>query len=86
MNKLNIVNNTTCFHEHEKRHLECLKSSCRYWLSNGSSYNCTIIESKNGGLKQEIVGELLDLTRMRICQIEQSVLKKIKINDGIKKL
>lgn len=75
---LKIIKNTTCFVEHQKLKLTCSKSSCRHWFENKESYNCIILASKGGMLKQEKVGELLGLTRMRVCQIEKSVMKKIK--------
>lgn len=81
-----VIRNTTCFAEHEKNKLNCLKKTCRQWLDNPKSHNCVILAAKNGPLKQEIVGELLDLTRMRVCQIEKTILYKIRLNKNMKEI
>ena len=73
-----IVKNTTCFAEHQERSLSCKKSSCRNWMRDDDSLNCAIIGSneKEGRTLQEI-GNIFGVTRMRICQIEKSVKKKL---------
>lgn len=86
MKKLNVIPNTTCFAEHENRKLNCLNSECKQWIDYSESYNCAILASKKGALKQEIVGNILGLTRMRVCQIEKTIINKICADVKSKKL
>ena len=73
-----VINETTCFKEHLKHEKDCQKSSCRHWISCKKYNNCTIIASKNGPKTLQEIGDLCGLTRMRICQIEKSALKKVR--------
>jgi DNA-directed RNA polymerase specialized sigma subunit len=72
-----IVKGTTCFAEHEKRTLTCEKASCRMWLDDKKSLNCCILKAKEPHTLQEI-GDMFGVTRMRICQLEKSILKKVE--------
>ena len=70
--------NTTCFNEHKKRSLACRKSSCNFWVDCRDNLNCVIVASSFGERTLQQIGNIYNLTRMRICQIEKSALKKIK--------
>lgn len=76
MNK--ILKNTTCFNEHKKANKNCDKQSCRQWMNCSRFNNCVILASRSGPKTLQEIGDLNGLTRMRICQIEKSALKKIK--------
>lgn len=76
-NKSDIVKNTTCFFEHKKRQLSCNKKTCRMWIDENSSHNCCILKAQEAHTLQEI-GNLFGVTRMRICQLEKSILKKVE--------
>jgi DNA-directed RNA polymerase sigma subunit (sigma70/sigma32) len=39
--------------------------------------NCAIIAAKSGPMTLQEIGEVFDVTRMRICQIEKTILKKL---------
>lgn len=78
VNKQNIIEGTTCFQEHAKRNLPCLKTSCRCWLESTDNFNCTVLASKEGTKTLQEIGDLFGVTRMRICQIEKSVMNKIR--------
>ena len=56
----------------------CEEKSCRYFLSSKKHKNCTILASENGPLTLQEIGDIFGVSRMRICQIEKSILKKIK--------
>ena len=75
----NVVTNTTCFAEHEKRGLTCEKKSCRLWMTAGEHLNCAAIAASNNdeGMTLQQIGDILGVTRMRICQIEKKVVEKL---------
>jgi DNA-directed RNA polymerase sigma subunit (sigma70/sigma32) len=41
--------------------------------------NCAILASREGPKTLEEVGQMFNLTRMRICQIESSIKKKLRV-------
>jgi len=77
-----FVKGTTCFAEHEKRSLACQKRTCRQWIDNECSLNCTILKARETHTLQEI-GDMFGVTRMRICQLEKSILAKVEELDEI---
>ena len=76
----NTIKNTTCFSEHEKRNLSCEKSGCRYWIECKLHNNCSLIGAKKGPLTLQEIGDIFNVTRMRICQIEKTILGKVHEN------
>ena len=74
------IKNTTCFSEHEKRRLSCRKSDCRYWIDCKKHNNCSLIGAKKGPLTLQEIGDVFKVTRMRICQIEKTILGKVYEN------
>ena len=75
--EMNIIKNDTCFAVHKRLSVTCEKSDCRYWISNCKTQNCSLIAAAKGGMTLEQIGDVFNLTRMRICQIEKSICKKI---------
>lgn len=73
MSKLHL----TCFSAHEETGISCKKSSCRQWMKSEQFHNCAIIAAKQGPMTLQEIGEIFDVTRMRICQIEKTVLQKL---------
>ena len=76
--RLNVVENTTCFNEHEKRNVCCERKKCPHWISRQESCNCAIIYAQGGPYTLDEVGEIYNLSKMRICQMEKYILNKIK--------
>lgn len=76
------LENTTCFEEHRKRNLSCNKKSCRNWMKCPEQLNCAVIAVGDSEMRtlQEI-GDIFGVTRMRICQIEKTILRKLR--DGM---
>lgn len=75
---LNSVSDTTCFAEHEKRNKPCKKQDCRHWMNSSQYVNCVIVASNDGPKTLQDIGDMFQLTRMRICQIERSARDTIK--------
>ena len=76
-----IVASTTCFAEHEKRSLSCEKRSCRQWMRSSDHLNCAIIASNRNdeGMTLQQIGDIFDITRMRVCQLEKASLQKLHV-------
>lgn len=72
-----VVKGTTCFAEHKKNKVCCERRSCDHWLEHKDSFNCVIIAAKDGPRTLQDIGRIYSLTRMRICQIEKGIIKKI---------
>ena len=75
---LDIVQNDTCFAAHARYGVRCERRSCRNWIDDPGSYNCVMISARRGPKTLQEIGEIFNLTRMRICQIEKGVCKKIQ--------
>ena len=68
-----------CFDYHNANSKFCKKCNCRYWIKNKNFKNCTLIGAKsNQNITLENVGEIFNVTRMRICQIEKRAIAKLK--------
>lgn len=76
-----ILVGTTCFTEHEKRSLSCEKRSCRQWMNSSCYLNCAVIAANRNddGLTLQQIGDIFDITRMRVCQLEKASLQKISV-------
>lgn len=75
-----IVMNTTCFNEHEKRSACCVKKVCRQWMNSSEYLNCAILAANRNddGMTLQQIGDIFDITRMRVCQLEKASLQKIR--------
>lgn len=73
-----IIKNTTCFAEHKNRNLQCNKNECRNWMNHKESLNCAVIGARKGKWILRDIGKIFGVTRMRICQIEKDVLRKLE--------
>lgn len=78
-----IIKNITCFRAHEDYNPPCEKTSCRCWFDNSDELNCVNLLAKKGPMKQELIGQYFGLTRMRVCQIEKSILYNIRTNKDL---
>ena len=72
--------NLTCFNAHKEKNVNCRNKKCRYWHELNSSNNCIINKSSGSPHTLQEIGDLFDITRMRICQIEKQILNKMKKN------
>tara|TARA_R110000824_G_scaffold164357_2_gene340550 strand:+ start:129 stop:368 length:240 start_codon:yes stop_codon:yes gene_type:complete len=67
-----------CFDAYEKHKIQCDKCECRHHIKNPDSMNCTIIAAKRGPMTLQQIGDIFGVTRMRICQIEKRIIKKME--------
>ena len=72
-----VLEDTTCFKEHKDANRDCQNTGCRYWINCDSSNNCTMIAADKGPMTLQEIGDIFGVTRMRICQIEKSIKKKL---------
>ncbi|MBK26027.1 MAG: hypothetical protein CME70_18665 [Halobacteriovorax sp.] len=72
-----IIPNSTCHGEHERYEIKCEKKSCKYWHDLPDSQNCIMIAARNGEHTLQQIGDIFGVTRMRICQIEKIIFKKL---------
>ena len=79
MNK-NSLDNITCFSAHKNLNKNCQNKKCRYWHELNSNNNCIINKSSDTPHTLQEIGDLFDITRMRICQIEKQTLEKVRKN------
>jgi|TARA_R100000008_G_scaffold84540_2_gene72217 hypothetical protein len=66
-----------CFEKCNLLKEPCKNSSCRYLIENSEFMNCTVIAAKEGPMTLQQIGDIFGVTRMRICQLEKKILKKI---------
>lgn len=66
----------TCYEAIDLDKSRCQNKSCRHWVNHKS--NCSIQLSKTKKITFKEIGEMFDLTRMRICQIEKKTIDKIR--------
>jgi DNA-directed RNA polymerase specialized sigma subunit len=71
------MNEKTCFDFHIEHNLCCNKQNCRSWIQNSQNNNCIIIASHKGPKTLQEIGEIFNITRMRVCQIEKNIIKKL---------
>lgn len=76
-----IIKNETCFNLHKSLFTTCEYSECRYWQNmGGSNQNCVINAASQGPFTLQEVGDIFDVTRMRICQIEKAAKQLLKFS------
>jgi len=68
-----------CFKYHKQNMTTCEKKNCRYWIKTQENQNCCINAAEsNESFTLEMIGNIFNVTRMRICQIEKKAIEKIK--------
>lgn len=68
-----------CFDYHKEKSKLCKNSGCRYWIKCAENQNCGInAAAEKSSITLEEIGNMFNVTRMRICQIEKKALEKIK--------
>lgn len=69
-----------CFNYHKQNNLQCENKNCRQWIDLKCQKNCVFIaiENKKRSFTLQEIGDIFNITRMRVCQIEKNAIKKIK--------
>jgi len=73
-----IAQNQTCFDLVDSSGFNCQKRTCKQWIPYEDGKNCVLVTTKKGPLTLREIGDIYGLTRMRICQIEKKIYKKIR--------
>ena len=74
-----IVDGISCFAAYKESRKTCKKTSCRYWHNMDKKHsNCTILAAREGPYTLQDVGDMFNVTRMRICQIEKAAKQYLK--------
>jgi hypothetical protein len=74
-----VMPETTCFAVHASAEVDCQRQRCPHWIPYSDGHNCVhIATQKIGAHTLQHIGQIYGLTRMRICQIEKDIFKKIR--------
>jgi len=67
-----------CAEECVVNNVKCNKNDCRLWIDHGEDLNCCLIAvEKNGKMTLEEVGKRLNISYVRVKQIEKGALDKL---------
>ena len=67
-----------CVKEIKIRNTPCENYECRHNLKCEKYNSCALIAAENGPLTLQEIGDFYGISRMRVCQIEKTILKKLK--------
>ncbi len=73
------IKGETCFSACKNLNIACRISDCRYHQEmKGQHQNCVINAAEEGPFTLQEVGDIFNVTRMRICQIEKVAKQLLK--------
>jgi hypothetical protein len=67
-----------CYETNLRTSCECTRRECRYWIAHSGAVNCTLVAASRGPMTLQQIGEIIGVTRMRVCQLEKKILKEIQ--------
>ena len=70
--------NYACVQKVKEEDEPCNKLDCRHNLDSQKYNSCALIAAEDGPLTLQEIGDFYGISRMRVCQIEKSILKKLK--------
>lgn len=76
--KLEAAAAEKCYNKVKLSGRVCRVRSCRHYLNSKDNLNCSILAAHSGPKTLKTIGECYGVTRMRICQIEKQILKKLR--------
>jgi peroxiredoxin len=69
-----------CYDVCSKNNSCCNKEECRYWVEYGEDLNCTILAvNKNGSMTLREVADRLNISFVRVKQIEDKAFTKLGV-------
>lgn len=71
-------NEDLCFEKNCRQSTQCTQRSCRYWIAHPGEMNCTLIAASRGPMTLQQIGEIMGVTRMRVCQLEKRILDTVR--------
>ena len=67
-----------CSEECKLKKKRCTKKECRHWIEYREDFNCALIAiEKNGNMTLRQVADRLQISFVRVKQIEDKALKKL---------
>ena len=72
------VKGTTCFSVHEQYSVDCNRKGCQNWIAHPEKQNCVLIAAHDGPYTLQKIGQIYNVSRMRICQMEKEIFEKIR--------
>ena len=67
-----------CYKKISNSKKPCEQKHCRHFLNADKDLNCSIIAASAGPKTLQEIGDYYGISRMRVCQIEKSILKKLR--------
>ncbi len=67
-----------CYEKLREGNLPCNQSDCRKYIHHENSRNCSVLAAEDGPKTLQEIGDVFGVSRMRICQIEKSILAKLR--------
>ena len=67
-----------CYEKVQAENRPCSEKKCRNYLKSERHLNCAILAARYGPMTLQEIGDIFGVTRMRICQLEKRILKKVE--------
>jgi len=68
-----------CMEECRKNKQPCKREACRHWMNYSEDLNCSLIAVEDHGpMTLEDISKRMDITLVRVKQIQDEALEKIK--------
>jgi hypothetical protein len=58
--------------------VSCLAQKCRHWIDYDEDYNCSLVSADKGPLTLDEISKRMGLSLVRVKQIEDKALVKLK--------
>lgn len=68
----------TCYDKIRSSKKKCGQEDCRNFVQHEKSYNCAVLAAEEGPMTLQEIGDVFGVSRMRICQIEKTILSKLR--------
>ena len=66
-----------CYEKNARKGDACARRECRYWIAHSGAVNCTLVAASKGPMTLQEIGEIIGVTRMRVCQLEKKILAEL---------